>query len=154
MDKSRIFIASSGRTLILAEKLRDEIETEFCEAMLWNEERRRNHGATVIEFLERSAAEYDFAVIILARDDVMVRETDDTQGARDNCVFEAGLFIKALGRERCFLVNSVEQRDLPSDLGGIIYQHFQEPSDLSDRDACASAIRRVSTTPKDSIQRL
>jgi hypothetical protein len=34
MDKSRIFIASSGRTLVLAEKLRDELSTGFCEVRL------------------------------------------------------------------------------------------------------------------------
>src|SRR5262245_33458464 len=98
MKKSRIFIASSGRTLVLAEKLRDELQTEFCEAVLWSEEGRRQSGATIIEMLERSAETYAFAVIILARDDVMVKETGGTLKARDNCVFEAGLFIKALGR--------------------------------------------------------
>ena len=98
MDKSRIFIASSGRTLLLAEKLRDELQTEFCEVTLWSEEGRRQPGATIIEMLEKASKTYDFAVIILARDDVMVREAGDagTRKARDNCVFEAGLFMAAL----------------------------------------------------------
>jgi predicted nucleotide-binding protein len=154
MDKSRIFIASSGRTLTLAEKLGDELQTEFCEATLWSEEGRRQPGATIIEMLEKATRTFDFGVIILARDDVMVKETGDTLKARDNCVFEAGLFIKALGRERCFLVNSVEQRDLPSDLGGIISLPFKEPTNLSDRDACAQAIKSVSAALKDSVQRV
>src|SRR5262249_5870385 len=64
------------------------------------------------------------------------------------------LFIKALGRERCFLVNSVEQRDLPSDLSGIISMPFQEPPDLSDRATCTEAIKSVSATLKDSVQRM
>jgi hypothetical protein len=153
MEKSRIFIASSGRTLVLAEKLRDELQTDFCEATLWSEEGRRQPGATIIEMLETSAEHYDFAVIILARDDVLIKETGDTLKARDNCVFEAGLFMKSLGRERCFLVNSVDQRDLPSDLGGVISLPFKEPSDLFDRDACAQAIKSVSAAMKDSVQR-
>lgn len=103
--------------------------------------------------LETSAEHYDFAVIILARDDVLTKEAGDALKARDNCVFEAGLFMKALGRERCFLVNSVEQRDLPSDLGGVISLPFKEPLDLSDRDACAEAIKSVSAAMKDSVQR-
>jgi hypothetical protein len=154
MEKSRVFIASSSRTLTLAEKLRDELQTEYCEAILWAEEGRRQPGATIIEMLEHAAEKYDFAVIILAKDDVIVRNAGDAAKARDNCVFEAGLFIAHLTRERCFLVNSVNQQDLPSDLAGIISIPFTEPDRLYDRDACAEAVRKVSVDLKDSIQRL
>jgi hypothetical protein len=154
MEKAKVFIASSGRTLTLAEKLRDELQTEFCEGVLWAEESKHQPGATIIEMLENAGEKYDFAVIILARDDVIVRGKDDTLKARDNCVFEAGMFVAYLKRERCFLVNSVEQRDLPSDLGGVISLPFAEPDNLSDRQACAEALRNVSATIKDSIQRL
>ncbi len=154
MEKAKVFIASSGRTLTLAEKLRDELQTEFCEGVLWTEESRRKPGATIIEMLESAADRYDFAVIILAKDDVIVREKGDALKARDNCVFEAGLFVAYLKRERCFLVNSVDQRDLPSDLGGIISLPFIEPADLSDRQACAEAVRKVSGDIKNAVQRL
>lgn len=155
MDKAKVFIASSGRTLTLAEKLRDELQkNELCEGVVWSEESRRQPGATIIEMLENAAENYDFAVIILARDDVIVGEKGDTLKARDNCVFEAGLFAAYLRRERCFLVNSVDQRDLPSDLGGIISLPFTEPPNLFDREACAKAVRNVSGVIKDSVQRL
>jgi hypothetical protein len=54
MDKSRIFIASSGKTLSLAEKLRDELQTEFCEARLWSEEGKGQTSATLSEMLKKS----------------------------------------------------------------------------------------------------
>jgi predicted nucleotide-binding protein len=69
MDKSRIFIASSGRTLFLAEMLRNELGSEFCEATLWSEEGRRQPGQVIIEMLEDVAARYDFAIIILSKDE-------------------------------------------------------------------------------------
>ena len=47
MDKSRIFIASSGRTLVLAEKLQDELRGDFCDATLWSEEGRHQTGRTI-----------------------------------------------------------------------------------------------------------
>jgi CAP12/Pycsar effector protein, TIR domain len=153
MDKSKIFIASSGRTLVLAEKLRDELTTEFCEARLWNEEGRLSIGSTIIEMLESAAEQYDFAVIILAKDDVMTGGEGATLKARDNCVFEAGHFMAAIGRKRCFLVNSVKQSDLPSDLNGIISLPFGEPGDLADRLASARAIASVAAQLKDIVQR-
>ena len=61
--------------------------------------------------------------------------------------------MAALGRERCFLVNSVEQRDLPSDLGGIISLPFKEPANPSNRHECALAVRSVSSALEDSVQR-
>jgi hypothetical protein len=156
MGKPSIFIASSSRTATLAEVLRDQLITgDFANATLRNEERNRRLGATTIQMLEGAAAKYDFAVVILARDDVLIKETGDALKARDDCVFEAGLFINALGRERCFLINSVEQRELPSDLAGVISLPFKEPetTKLSDRDACTEAIRSVTAALKDSVQR-
>ena len=153
MDRSQIFIASSGRTLVLAEILRDELATDFCQATLWSEEGRLQPGSTIIEMLEGAAQQYDFAVIILARDDVLTSGAGEVLKARDNCVFEAGLFMSAIGRKRCFLVNSVEQSDLPSDLGGVISIRFKEPSDLRDRKACTDAIRQAAAQLKNIIQR-
>jgi hypothetical protein len=152
MDKSRIFIASSGRTLVLAEMLRNELSSDFCEATLWSEEGRGQPGQVIIEMLEDVAARYDFAIIILSKDDVMIGGKDETLKARDNCVFEAGLFMSAIGRRRCFLVNSVRQSDLPSDLNGIISIPFEEPANLSDRSECAHAIITAAAQIKTSVQ--
>jgi hypothetical protein len=152
MAKSKIFIASSGRTLVLAEMLRDELTTEFCQATLWSEEGRLQPGSTIIEMLEGAAKQYDFAVIILAKDDVLTSGAGEVLKARDNCVFEAGLFMSAIGRKRCFLVNGVGQTDLPSDLGGVISIRFEEPSNLQDRKSCADAILKVAAQLKNIIQ--
>ncbi len=153
MEKSVVFIASSGRTLLLAEKLRDELRTEFCEPRLWSQESRLQPSATIIEMLEGATAQSDFAVIVLAKDDVMTGGKGKTLKARDNCVFEAGLFMAAIGRRRCFLVNSVRQEDLPTDLSGIISIPFNEPADLGDRAACEEAVAVVAATLKDIMQK-
>lgn len=152
MYKSKIFIASSGRTLVLAEILRDELASEFCQATVWSEEGRLQPGSTIIEMLEGAAKQYDFAVIILARDDVLTSGAGEVLKARDNCVFEAGHFMSAIGRKRCFLVNSVEQSDLPSDLGGVNSIRFKEPSNLRDRKACTDAILQAAAQLKNIIQ--
>lgn len=152
MEKSKIFVASSARTQVLAEKLCDALRTDYCEAKLWRDESRGKPSETVIEMLEGVTASYDFAVIILARDDVIVKDAGDALKARDNCVFEAGLFMAALGRKRCFLVSSADQGDLPSDIAGIILLPFKEPPRLDDRDACGAAILDAASRIKDAVQ--
>lgn len=133
--------------------LREQLRTDYSEATLWSEEGRLQPSAAIIEMLEGAVEQYDFAVIILAKDDVVNIATGKTLKARDNCVFEAGLFMSAIGRKRCFLVNSVVQSDLPSDLGGIISVPFEEPSNLTDRLACARAMESVAGELKTIVQR-
>jgi hypothetical protein len=153
MATSKIFIASSGRTLVLAEQLREQLRTDYCEAELWKDKSAGQPGDTIIEMLEGAAREYDFAVIILSKDDVMANQLGDKLKARDNCIFEAGLFMAAIGRKRCFLVNSVNQNDLPSDLGGIIFLPFTEPPNFNDPAACRTAILSASTEIKSNVYR-
>ena len=69
MPKCRIFIASSIRTSTLAEILRDELETDICEATLSFRRNESPDRRYPVEMLEAVAKDYDFAVIILANAD-------------------------------------------------------------------------------------
>jgi len=140
--------------LTLAEQLREAVKAEHCEAVLWKDVSSGKESDTIIEMLESSSREYDFAVIVLAKDDVMTTAAGEAMKARDNCVFEAGLFMASIGRKRCFLVTSVAKHDLPSDFGGIIHQEFTEPEDVDDPDQCKSAILSASTAIKSNAFRL
>jgi Predicted nucleotide-binding protein containing TIR-like domain len=150
MATPKIFIASSGRTLELAKQLRAQLNPDYCVADLWTEVSQRRAGESILAMLKEAAKEYDFAVIILAQDDVMVTNMGETRKARDNCVFEAGLFTGVIGERRCLLLSSVKASDLPSDLGGIIYLSFKEPADLNDQGECQRAI----VTPATRIESL
>lgn len=81
---------------------------------------------------------YDFAVIIFSQADLAAGEYLKT---RDDCLFEAGLFMAAIGRNRCFLLSGVERDDLPPDLGGINLIKFTEPRDFRNFDQCRPAIQ-------------
>jgi hypothetical protein len=159
MAKQKLFIASSGRTLELAKQLRAQLNADYCEPELWTEVSQRKMGHFILNVLKEATREYDFAVIILSKDDVMVTNKGDTgearekRKARDNCVFEAGLFIGATGETRCLLLSSVEETDLPSDLRGIIYQPFKEPLDLTDPIECRKAIVTAATRIESEVRR-
>lgn len=71
--------------------------------------------------MERSTAQrVDFALVVMSPLDTVATRQRLQQEARDNVVFEAGLFFGALGRERVFLLQP-RGTDLvrPSDLSGV-----------------------------------
>jgi predicted nucleotide-binding protein len=78
-------------------------------------------GRTISEKLHDLAGKAGFAVVLLTADDVGGEKQGALQPrARQNVVFEMGLFIGLLGRDKVCAVYepSVE---LPSDLQGILY---------------------------------
>jgi hypothetical protein len=152
MDKSRIFIASSEKVREFAGMLRNEINNaEYCEADTWNDVLKLTGAETKIEALEASAKVYDYAVIIFTKADLRAGGQD--LRSRDDCVFNAGLFMASLGRQRCVLLSSVEKDALPSDLGGIIFQKFIEPDNLTNYDNSRPAIQPAAAVIQAWVQR-
>jgi predicted nucleotide-binding protein with TIR-like domain len=151
MEQSRILISCNARTLVLAGKLRDELHKGDCKTALWSDDARSQSSAALLELFDRAAEQFDFAAIILVKDDVKVTEIDDPLCARDTYDFQAGLFMAKVGRERCFLVNSIGDSAMPSHLGGIICLVFEEPADLTDPVACEKAVAGVAAELRDRI---
>ena len=80
-----------------------------------------NSGATIIEKLERYS-DVAFAIILLTGDDACegVGEGEMQRRARQNVIFEAGLFVGRLGRDRVALLYEPGV-EIPSDLHGLLY---------------------------------
>lgn len=161
MEPVKFFIASSGRAIELAKALREFLTTDYSEATIWKEQKAGETSDTIIEMLEEAAKKkFDFAAIILTKDDIVkpgeleetgagaaeqgkIKPSEKSLHARDNCIFEAGLFMGALGRDRCFLISSVGTEDLPIDLRGIRRFVFEEPGELNNYGKCKEAIKKV-----------
>lgn len=68
----------------------------------------------------RASRRFDYAVLVLTPDDITVKRGTTLQTARDNVLFELGLFMGALGRERTFVVHEeTHALALPTDLLGV-----------------------------------
>ena len=80
---------------------------------------------TAIEDLTRMASDSDFSVLILTPDDMTASRGKKKTSPRDNVVFELGLFMGSLGRDRTFIVTprGVDMK-LPTDLLGITHVPF------------------------------
>jgi hypothetical protein len=141
MPKPSLFIGSSTEGLDFARAIRTSL-SDVAETALWNDG-VFSLGRTFIESLISAVSRFDFAALVLTPDDQMVVRNDETFGPRDNIVFELGLFMGRLGRERTFIVRPGAESGrlkIPSDLAGISVATFDWPrSDLSYRAALGPA---------------
>jgi CAP12/Pycsar effector protein, TIR domain len=113
-----LFIGSSSEGLSVAYALQAELD-QACEPLVWSQSAFEPTGTTIGSLLEMAQSS-DFAALVLTPDDSTVTRGSEHSAARDNVVFELGLFLGALGPRRVFII---QPRDLsltlPSDLAGV-----------------------------------
>ena len=117
--KPRAFIASSGETLDVAYALQENLERE-AEITVWSQA-IFEPSKTALDSLISSLEEFDFGIFVFGPDDEVKLRGEQYQIARDNVVFELGLFVGKLGKDRNFLVmpRGQESFHLPTDLLGV-----------------------------------
>ena len=118
MPKPRVFIGSSTEGLPVARAVEFNLKDEI-EAVLWKNV--FDPSKTTIENLEQNLDTVEFAVLIITPDDLRTKRETTSEVPRDNVVFELGLYMGRLGRDRTFLVKVENGSDpqLPTDLLGI-----------------------------------
>lgn len=133
-----VFIGSSVEGLDVARAIQNCFLHDPFVVRIWTD---RVFGASqiVIDELARLAILADYAILVLKPDDLVEIRGQRMAAPRDNVTFELGLFIGALGRDRCFLVypRGVDIR-IPTDLLGVVplmYQAYREPEELAARVA-------------------
>ena len=113
-----LFIGSSSEGKQIARELQAEVN-EQCEPTVWSQDIFQV-GGTPLSDLLTTAHNADFAALVLTPDDSVVSRGEQRPAARDNVVFELGLFLGALGPRRVFIIRPRGQDlHLPSDLAGI-----------------------------------
>jgi hypothetical protein len=93
-----------------------------------------------LEALVDAKQKVDFAVLLLTADDLTHTRGPQQSSPRDNVIFELGLFMGALGRERTFVVcDQSTVLKVPSDLHGITTPTFDASSDSDPSSVMAPA---------------
>jgi hypothetical protein len=146
MAKPSLFIGSAEEGIDLARSVRGALETD-AEITLWKDGFFRP-GTTYIDSLINALPRFDFAILILRPEDLVVSRDVSTFGPRDNVIFELGLFMGRLGKERTFMLHQANTPiKLPSDLAGVTAATYQWPREDNDyRNAVGGAcdsIRKV-----------
>jgi predicted nucleotide-binding protein len=124
-NSRRIFVVHGHDTTLKNELARLLEKLDFKPIILHEQP---NRGQTIIEKLGRELGDVGFAFVILTPDDVGAAATSATNlnfRARQNVVFEHGLFAGHLGTSRvcAILKGNVE---IPSDLHGVVYRAVPE----------------------------
>jgi CRP/FNR family cyclic AMP-dependent transcriptional regulator len=114
-----IFIGSSSEGLPIGKIINRYLQRHPFVPRLWS------NGVfeatkTTIEDLMRIRKETDFAVLVLTGDDVTKSRGKGSPSPRDNVIFELGLFMGALDRERTYIVAARGLKlKIPTDLLGV-----------------------------------
>ena len=150
MTKPTLFIASSVEGLRIADAINANLEHD-AHCTIWRAGTFKLSSQTVVDLVKKSSA-IDFAVFAFTPDDVATIRKQEEAVARDNVIFELGLFIGAIGQDRCYIVKPRGVvMHLPSDLLGMNVADYAV--DRPDDDI-ASALNYACKQIKDRIGEL
>jgi hypothetical protein len=143
MTRARIFVASSSENLHIAYAVQENLERDF-EVTVWDQGVFRL-SQTILETLLQNLSEFDAAAFVFAPDDLVVIRGAKTSVVRDNVIFELGLFIGRLGRDRTFLIMPRgSDLHLPTDIVGMTAAEYTpDRSDQNWNAAVGPACNRV-----------
>lgn len=119
-----VFIGSSGEGIRIAEAIHNYLSRFPVVPRLWSEGVFECSKTTIEDLMALSRAT-DFAVLVLTPDDVTRSRGRANHSPRDNVIFEIGLFMGAIARDRTFIV-APKGKDLkiPTDLLGITFLRY------------------------------
>ena len=148
MSRPTVFIGSSTPALSIAKEIEREL-SGVANVDVWDT--AFDSGTWLLGGILNRAQQSDFGVFVIRADDTIRIKRTKYWTVRDNVLFEAGVFMGALGPERTILLwpaaQDSQQLRLPTDLEGLLRETYtpaasrQEKPDL--RSAVASIRRRV-----------
>jgi predicted nucleotide-binding protein len=121
-----LFIGSSKESLPIAREIQTGLRYDDILIHLWTDGGIFGASRFPIEDLEDQVTSSDFAVLVLSPDDKVLSRGKETDAPRDNVIFELGLFMGALGRDRAFIV--LPRRfdiKIPTDILGLTPLKYQ-----------------------------
>lgn len=126
--KPTLFVGSSSESLDVAYAAQRNLE-DVSEVVVWTQgifELTKSYLESLLEALDDT----EFGLFILGADDLIRIRGTEMPTARDNVIFELGLFIGRLGRDRTFILMPKRSADfhLPTDLLGVSTATFEAPS--------------------------
>jgi len=150
LTRASVFIGSSSEGKKFAIAVQVALQPD-AEVTIWDQGVFET-GQTSIENLNAALSRFDFAVLILTPDDLVQYRSTEVSGPRDNVIFELGLFMGRLGRDRTFILQQAgSDLKIPTDLAGVTTDSYDWPRE--DRNYKA-ALAPASEDIRERIRRL
>ncbi len=146
--KPKVFIGSSVEGLKIANAIQAQLDYS-CETTVWKDGIFKLSKNT-LESLEKTLNDMEYGIFVFSPDDISKIRDSEKPTVRDNVLFEFGLFMGKLGREKVFFVVPEKCKDLhlPTDLLGINKGVYFERSD----DNMRAAVNTFCEEVKEAIE--
>jgi predicted nucleotide-binding protein len=143
-SEARLFVGSSTEGHRVAQAIQVLLDP-VCEVEVWSQGAfglsRGNLDSLVL-----ALDQFDFAVLVLTADDMTLRRGKKLASPRDNVLFELGLFMGGLGRDRTFMVYDRNNPPaLPTDLAGVTAATFEPHRSGNMQGALGAACTHIQT---------
>jgi len=147
LRRPSVFIGSSAEAKRFAIAVQAALQPD-AEVTVWHQG-VFSSGRTYIESLMAALAQFDFAILVLTPDDAIQSRSTEILGPRENVIFELGLFMGKLGRDRTFILQqSGSGVKIPTDLSGVATGVYDWPRS----DDNYAAVAAASETVRESIR--
>ena len=140
--RPRVFIGSSSEGSEIAAEFQVAFDRD-CEVEVWDQ---GTYGLSqgTLESLVAALDRFDFAILVATADDMREMRGDRSAVPRDNVLFELGLFMGRLGRERTFITyDRSAPPQLPSDLAGVTPADYALHSTGNVRASIGAAVTKI-----------
>lgn len=125
-ERPRVFIGCSKEGLNIAKLVQLHLK-DNVNSIIWHQGVfGLSHGT--LETLTENCRKFYYAIFILTPDDIVIKGNNKKLAARDNVMFELGLFTGAIGRDKTFIVCN-RNVELPTDLAGVVVAYFSDDAD-------------------------
>jgi hypothetical protein len=125
------------------------------EVTLWKNGTFQLSSSTIEDLVKKSSA-VDFALFVFTPDDLALIRGEKLNIVRDNVLFELGLFIGAIGKDRCFIIKPRGlELHLPTDLLGVNtgdYENSRSDGDLVSATNRACSLVKAAITKKGLLE--
>ncbi len=119
-DMPVLFIGSSVEGLAIAQEIQLGLKHDKIKVRPWSMPGVFGPGGVSIDVLMKEVDLSDFAAFVFGPDDKVFSREEEYEAPRDNVVFELGLFMGQLDRNRSFIVKDHHADiKIPTDLIGV-----------------------------------
>lgn len=146
--KRKLFIGSSTEGLNIAKHVKAFFEDAY-DCHIWNEDVFSLNKNT-LDSLLKAAYLYDYAIMVWTSDDIALIRDNLKETARDNVLFEHGLFLGSMGTGKAYVLCESGVNIL-TDLMGITVSFFDTET-IGDKKVAKDEIDKTLEVIKDSMQ--